>query len=107
MSFLLFLAEKGILKQEDIPAVAAQIKQLPGGVDEMLARGGVTSAQLLALKGEYFAIPPRDLTGYTIPNDVLRFVPETSARHYQVDPLGVVNGVLEIGIYNSKRSHLI
>ena len=98
MSFLLFLAEKGILKQEDIPAVAAQIKQLPGGVDEMLARGGVTSAQLLALKGEYFAIPPRDLTGYTIPNDVLRFVPETSARHYQVAPLGVVNGVLEIGI---------
>ncbi|MDO8521646.1 MAG: ATPase, T2SS/T4P/T4SS family [bacterium] len=98
MSFLSFLAEKGLFRQEDVSEVAAEAKRLSGGIDEMLAKGGVTAAQLLALKGEYYAIPPRDLSGYTVPNDVLRFVPETSARHYQVAPLGIVNGVLEIGI---------
>jgi hypothetical protein len=34
----------------------------------------------------------------SVPFDILRFVPEESARHYRFAPLGVVDGALEVGI---------
>jgi len=42
-------------------------------------------------------IPTRQLGSEKIPYDVLKFIPEESAEHYKFVPLGVVEGVLEIG----------
>jgi hypothetical protein len=33
-----------------------------------------------------------------VPFDVLRFVPEESARYYRFAPLGVADGALEVGV---------
>lgn len=43
-------------------------------------------------------VPERALGDEKIPYDVLRHIPEESAEHYQLVPLGVVDGVLEIGM---------
>ena len=104
MSFLLFLAEKGLFQEKDIPDITAQAKKAAGGVDEILVSGGVTEAQISLLKEEYYGIPARDLAGYAVPNDALRYIPEESARHYQVMPLAVTDGVLEVGIVDPDLS---
>jgi len=104
MSFLLYLVEKGLFREEDIPEVSAQAEKTTGGIDEVLAKGGITPEQLLTLKGEYYGIPSRELGGYKIPNDVLPYVSEGSARHYQIIPLAVVDKVLEIGIVDPDRT---
>lgn len=104
MSFLLFLAEKGLFREEDIPEVTAQSEKVSGGIDAILTKGGITPAQLIALKGEYYGIPSRDLTAYKIPNDVLPYISEGSARHYQIVPLAVVGKVLEVGIVDPDRT---
>ncbi|OGZ07982.1 MAG: hypothetical protein A2942_02275 [Candidatus Lloydbacteria bacterium RIFCSPLOWO2_01_FULL_50_20] len=104
MSFLLFLTEKGLFREGDIPEVTSQSEKAPGGIDEVLMKGGITPEQLLALKGEYYGIPSRNLSGYKVSNNVLPYISEESARHYQIAPLAVVDNVLEIGIVDPDRT---
>lgn len=43
-------------------------------------------------------VPQRKVADSKIPYDVLRYIPEESAAHYRIAPLGVVEGVLEVGM---------
>lgn len=45
-------------------------------------------------------VPVRKLEGVSIPYEVLRIVPEESATHYQLAPIGMQDGVLEVGMVN-------
>ncbi|MDO8493458.1 MAG: GspE/PulE family protein [bacterium] len=45
-------------------------------------------------------IPIKDLGGKGVPFDILKYVPEESAVHYQFVPINMVEGVLEVGILN-------
>lgn len=44
------------------------------------------------------AIPVRTLGETKIPYDVLKYIPQESAEHYRLAPLGVVEEVLEVGM---------
>ncbi|OHA60576.1 MAG: hypothetical protein A2607_00830 [Candidatus Vogelbacteria bacterium RIFOXYD1_FULL_42_15] len=48
-------------------------------------------------------IPTRDLKGVKIPLDVLRYVPRSSAEYFQILPLAVVEGVLEVGLVDPRN----
>ncbi len=98
MSFLLFLAKKGLFREDDIPELASQSAKTLGGLDEILSKGGMTNADISTLKAEYYGMETRSLEGHKIPGEVLKYIPEESARHYQVAPLGVVDHTLEVGI---------
>jgi type IV pilus assembly protein PilB len=43
-------------------------------------------------------VPQRKVADSKIPYEVLRYIPEESAAHYRIAPLGVVEGVLEVGM---------
>ena len=43
-------------------------------------------------------VPMRELGETKVPYDVLRYIPEESAKHYQLAPLAALDGVLEIGM---------
>ena len=98
MSFLLFLAQKGLFQEENISELTKASAAAPGGMDEVLTKGGMSMNDILTLKSEYYGIPARSLEGAKIPSEVLKYIPEESARHYQVAPIGVQNQMLEIGI---------
>ena len=40
----------------------------------------------------------RSLVGKDIPYEILSYIPEESALHYKIVPLGINNGVLEVGV---------
>ena len=63
----------------------------------MPAEGTIT-AIAKSVSGDGAAVPQRSLGDVKIPYDVLRYVPEESAMHYRLVPLGIVEGVLEIGM---------
>ena len=48
-------------------------------------------------------IPVRDLGGKGVPFDVLKYVPEESAIHYNFVPLDMRDGVLEVGIVDPEN----
>ena len=46
-------------------------------------------------------VPVRTLEGdVQIPYEILDHIPEDSATHYKIVPLGIVDGVLEVGMIN-------
>ncbi len=104
MSFLLFLSQKGLFKEEDIPELTQESKKAIGGIDEILSRGGMTLDEVLTLKSEYYNIPARSLEGEKISTETLRYIPEESARHYQIAPLALNNQVLEVGMVDPDMS---
>lgn len=97
MSFLDELAQKGVIQGEEISALEGEAKDTGRTIEEVLRRHGVTPADILQAKGVHYGLPTRSVTGPT-PFDVLRYIPEESARHYRFVPLGVSDGALDVGI---------
>jgi len=98
MSFLLYLAKKGLFREEDIPELSAQTEKALGGIDEVLSKGGMTEKDISMLKSEYYGMDIRNLGGQKVEGEILKYIPEESARHYEIAPLGVVDHTLEVGI---------
>lgn len=98
MKFLTFLSNKGIITPESEESVE-QVAQAEGiTVDEALIKNGVDENDLLKLKSEYFNIPLYSGEETRISADILKYIPEDSSSHYKIMPLGVRNGILEVGI---------
>jgi type IV pilus assembly protein PilB len=97
MSFLLYLAKRGLFREEDIPELTSQSEKALGGIDEILSKGGITGDQIRTLKSEYYGIESKIFDG-KVAIEVLKHIPEESARHYQIAPLAVNEHVLEVGI---------
>ncbi|OGF52200.1 hypothetical protein A3I27_03125 [Candidatus Giovannonibacteria bacterium RIFCSPLOWO2_02_FULL_43_11b] len=67
-------------------------------LEEVIEKLGVSQAQILEAKSKVTGIPSKSLDGRRVPFDILKHVPEDSARTYKFVPLGAKEGVLEVGI---------
>ncbi|PIT91155.1 hypothetical protein COU17_02015, partial [Candidatus Kaiserbacteria bacterium CG10_big_fil_rev_8_21_14_0_10_49_17] len=59
---------------------------------------GATIPAVAKSAGDTAGALPRSVGDTKIPFEILRFIPEESAMHYRLVPLGVTEGVLEIGM---------
>ena len=59
---------------------------------------GVPVEEILKAKGEHWNVPVRVRAPEAVPYEVLNLVPEESAKHYHVVPIGLIDGVLEVGV---------
>jgi len=100
MAFLDSLVEKGIIKSGELDAILREAKNSDGDIDKALEERGVDASQILSLRSEYFNIPARNVDGLEVPFQILKNVPEESAKYYKFVPLGMEDGVLAIGIVN-------
>ncbi len=97
MSVLDILSEKKLINKDDAREVR---KQTSSGVsldDALLARGVKTEA-IMAARGEFLNMPVRTVSETSIPFEVLDYIPEESAAHYRFAPIGMKEGVLEVGV---------
>ncbi len=98
MDLLALLEQNGTINHAQVLQLRAELAK-PGSQPEfVLVHAGVPPADILKVKGEYFGVPTRDVGDKPIPFDILRYIPEESARYYRFAPLGIVDGVLEIGV---------
>jgi len=97
MSVLDILVQKKLLSKEDVRDVR---KQTSSGMtlEESLISHGVKPEDIVAARGEFLNIPVKSVADANIPYDVLDYIPEESAAHYRFVPIGLKDGVLEVGI---------
>jgi type IV pilus assembly protein PilB len=98
MSILEFLADKKVIAKDDIAGILEESENSSISVDQVLVKRGVDPELILQSKGEYLEIPVRSLKNVEIPGKILEYIPEESALHYHIVPVGVKDGVLEVGI---------
>lgn len=103
MDLLVLLAQVGVLPKGSLAKLQKELTA-PGATEEGVAlHAGISLADILKAKGEYYGVPTRSLGEGAVPFDVLRYVPEESARHYRLAPLGIKDGVLEVGVIDPEN----
>jgi type IV pilus assembly protein PilB len=98
MSFLETLAEKKIIQKGDISSIAKESQTTGESIDSILLRMGTDAKSILDAKGAYFNLPVRRVDNNGPEFEILKYIPEESATYYKFVPLGVKDGVLEVGI---------
>lgn len=99
MSFLEHLAQEGLLKEEQVSAVSrAARERFDGNTDAALIEAGFNEEGLIKLKSDFFGIPYKKITEKSISSELLKYIPEDSAKHYRMVPIGLTDGVLEVGM---------
>jgi type IV pilus assembly protein PilB len=98
MNLLQLLSDSGVVDKNTLPELEAEIAKPGATVEQVLQKNGVSLVNILKAKGDYYGIPTRALGESAVPFEILRYVPEESARHYRLAPLGLADGALEIGV---------
>ena len=103
MNFLQFLSQKGIITEESIAIVEQHVASEGVSVDEILIKNGIKEEDISSLKGEYLNIPVKLFADFKVTGEILKYIPEESARRYLIIPIGVEERVLEVGIVDPEN----
>ena len=98
MDLLHVLSDSGVVDKGALPEIEQELGKPGATLESVLQKNGVSLQAILKAKGDYYALPTREVGEKAVPFDILRNVPEESARHYRLAPLAVKDGVLEVGI---------
>ena len=98
MDLLKLLSDSGMVDQALVPELQAEAAKGGAALEALLQKEGLDLSDILRKKGEYYGLPTYEVGDKSVPFDILRFVPEESARHYRLSPLAVEDGVLEVGV---------
>ena len=98
MSILDILQKKKIITAEEAAQIEEQALSEDRSLKSILLEKGVPPTEITEGLSEFFGIPVRHLKEEKTSPEDLRYIPEESAVHYKIVPLGVRDGVLEVGI---------
>lgn len=99
MTFLDELAQRGIIEQKQILEVKRRANEAFGGdIDQALIELGMSEKNLISLKSAYFNIPSTVVDIAHVTPELLKYIPKDTVDHYQFVPIGLQNGILEVGI---------
>jgi len=98
MNLLTALVEKNIISGKEVSAIEDEVADTGDTLESVLLRRGVDPSVILEMKGGALKVPTRQVGDTAIPYEVLHYIPEESARHYETVPLSVSDGVLEVGM---------
>lgn len=99
MDFLEFLVQKNIVSEttgQEIRALSKEGKH----IEDLLVERGINNDQILTAKEEFYKVPAKKIGKAVDLEATLDFIPEKSADHYQILPLGTSGGVYEVGFVN-------
>ena len=99
MSFVQYLAKKGVIEKKRVADLEYEIKASGKREEEALLEMKIVPEDFLfELKSENLKIPLRQVTPEEISLETLEMIPAESARYYQMAPLVKKDDFLEVGM---------
>ncbi|MBI2049279.1 MAG: type II/IV secretion system protein [Parcubacteria group bacterium] len=98
MDFLNYLIQRGIIDKATSEKIARAAKESGKEIPDLLIEEGIEKENVLSLKGDYLQIPSRSVDAKSVPPEILKYIPEESVAHYEFAPIGMADGVLEVGM---------
>lgn len=97
-SIIDILVSQATLKLNEGVEIRKEAKEKSVPVDDILYTHGITESSVAEAKSELSGFPVKYLRGDLIPAEILRDIPEESARYYHMVPLGKNEGMFEVGM---------
>lgn len=97
MDFVTILEQKGLLQSGEAEKLLTQSASSDESVEGLLSKKGVSQEELLEAKSEAYRVPARSVDKESLSLEVLNELPEKMIEQYQILPLGMEEGILEIG----------
>lgn len=99
MDFQSILKEKQVLNDEALERVLMDISENGTSYDEAMTAEGVSKEQRREILSAYYGVPAYELSeDIKVSENILAYVPQDSAEHYKMVPLGLEDGVLMVGV---------
>lgn len=102
-SIIDLLVAKGALDAVGMRHAKETARASKKDIEIVLIEQGISEKVVLEAKSELLGIPTRVLDNSKVSFETLKYIPEESARHYQMIPLGKEEGVLHIGMINPEN----
>lgn len=100
MQFLEQLVTMGIINRYQMEDVLEKAKSMNDDLDKALESEGVASDVIRQAKSQVFGVAERVINFQDVSLDALKYIPEDASANYRIVPIGIKNGVLEIGMLN-------
>ncbi len=100
MRFTDILLKKGIVSQDAINEASRISHDSGSNLEGLLVARGISSEEIIKAKAEALGIPYKIIGDTKVPFEVLKYIPEETATHYKVVPLGADKKNLDVGMIN-------
>lgn len=97
MSFLDVLANDKVITKDDIGYIVQESQSSGKTSEQILTERGISPSVILKAKGDFLGIPTRVIAEKEVSYDTLKYIPEESATHYKIIPIGVQDNTLDVG----------
>ena len=101
MSILDILVKQGLIETKDLSSIKEKTQSSVQELEDTLLSLGISEEDILRAKSEYYAVPVKKIDASLITSKVLDYIPEEAAVYYQFVPIGLVDGVLEVGVMDT------
>jgi type IV pilus assembly protein PilB len=98
MNVLPLLVKKGLIKAGDTAAIEREARARGASLEAVLGKRGISVEDMLKVASEQYKLPYRLIPPGPINHSALAYLPEESAHHYGIVPIGLEGGALEVGV---------
>lgn len=98
MNFLEQLVKNNIINRYQMEDIIEKSHDMNGDIDRALESAGIASDVVRSARAEFFGLPERAINFQNFSFDVLKYIPEDASVNYKLVPLGMKQGVLEVGM---------
>lgn len=92
------------LDDKEAAEVRKESKKKNISIEEELLLRGLSDESVLKAKAETLGVPAMVVRNKKADFELLKHIPEESARHYQIAPLGMEEGVIQIGMVDPEST---
>ena len=103
-SFVEELIARGIISEGQVGELLRLAEEkYEGNIELALIARGISAEAILDVKSVYYSLPKRSVDPKTVTFDILKYIPEDSAKHYHFVPIGMEEGALLVGVTNPEN----
>lgn len=103
-SFLDIMIASGELDNKEAAEIRKESKKKGISLEEEAFSRGLSDEAILKAKGEALGVPILSVKSKKADFELLKYLPEESARHYQIVPLGIEEGFIQIGMIDPEST---
>ena len=104
MTFVDELTQRGLISEGKLSgSLRLADEKYEGNLEDALVAEGVSSDDILDAKSAFYNIPKRTPDPKLVTTEILKYIPEDSAKHYHFIPIGLEDGALIVGVTNPEN----